>query len=149
MNARVLHPNLHERSKRFLGAGIVAACVTTCACAGVPQPPQASPENDSEAAVTSELPTEKIEAALDDAARRASVPREQIAVAVAETVTWSDGSLGCPQPGMMYTQALVPGFRIVLNAGGQQLAYHASTAGHPTFCPPERVVRPAAVDGVR
>jgi hypothetical protein len=149
MNARVLHPNLRERSKRLVGAGIVAACATTGACAGVPQPQQAPPGSDSEAAVSRELPTEKIEAALDDAAKRVSLPREQIEVSIAETVTWADGSLGCPQPGMMYTQALVPGFRIVLNAGGQQLAYHASTAGHPTFCPPERVVRPAAVDGVR
>jgi hypothetical protein len=149
MNARVLHPNLHERSKRFPGAGIVAACAATGGCTGAQQPPQAAPESLREDAVSRELPREKIEAALDDAARRASLPREQIAVSVAQTVTWSDGSLGCPQPGMMYTQALVPGFRIVLNAGGQQLAYHASTAGHPTFCPPERVVRPAAVDGVR
>jgi hypothetical protein len=50
---------------------------------------------------------------------------------------------------MMYTQALVPGFRIVLNARGALLAYHASADGQPMFCPAERVVSPAVVDVAR
>ena len=95
------------------------------------------------------LPAARIEAALDDATTRVNLPREQIEVVIAESVTWADGSLGCPQPGMMYTQALVPGFRIVLNAGGQLLAYHAGKDAPPMFCPAERVVSPARVDGVR
>ena len=27
---------------------------------------------------------------------------------------WNDGSLGCPMPGCCYTQALVPGFLIII-----------------------------------
>ena len=84
-------------------------------------------------------PAEMIEAALDDAANRSTTARPDIKVTSAEAVTWPDGSLGCPQPGMMYTQALVPGYRIVLQAGEQTLNYHAMSRGRPVFCPASRV----------
>ena len=43
--------------------------------------------------------------------------RADLKVLSAEAVTWSDGSLGCPEPGMMYTQALVPGYRVQIRGG--------------------------------
>ncbi len=52
-------------------------------------------------------------------ARLAGVPVEQVVVVSAEAVTFPDGSLGCPQPGMVYTQALVDGYKIVAEAGGK------------------------------
>ena len=42
-----------------------------------------------------------------DAAQRAGVALDKVKVLTVESVTWSDCSLGCPEPGMMYTQALV------------------------------------------
>jgi S1-C subfamily serine protease len=92
----------------------------------------------------SAVPAELIEAALADAAHRSTVARADITVLSAEAVTWADGSLGCPQPGMMYTQALVPGYRIVLQAGDQTLNYHAMSRGKPVFCPMGRVQAPVA-----
>ena len=47
-------------------------------------------------------------------------------------VTWSDGSLGCPQPGVNYTQALANGQRVVLAAGGMTYEYH-SGPNRPLF----------------
>jgi hypothetical protein len=85
-----------------------------------------------------------IDAALTDAAVRTGLKRTELEILSAEAVTWSDGSLGCPQPGMMYTQALVPGFRIRVRAGTETLDYHAGRGGAPTFCPAERVVPPVA-----
>jgi hypothetical protein len=93
-------------------------------------------------------PAVMIEAALDDAARRSGMARTAIKVITAEPVTWSDGSLGCPEPGMMYTQALVPGYRIVVQAGEERLDYHASTRGTPSFCPPGRAVAPIANESI-
>ena len=87
-------------------------------------------------------PAEMIEAALDDAANRSTTARADIKVTSAEGVTWPDGSLGCPKPGMMYTQALVAGYRIVLQADEQTLNYHAMSRGRPLFCPASRVVPP-------
>ena len=85
-----------------------------------------------------------IDAALTDAVRRTGFKKTELEVLSAEAVTWPDGSLGCPQPGMMYTQALVPGFRIRVRAGTETLDYHAGRGGAPMFCPAERAVEPVS-----
>ena len=82
-----------------------------------------------------------------DAARRAGLPGEPFVVVSAEPVTWSDGSLGCPQPGVMYTQALVPGFRIHLRGAGRDWLYHASQRGQPFLC--ERGAQPGLPGNAR
>ena len=127
-----------------------------CACSGVEPEPAAAEatavSNDanpaapeaSSAMSPSSVPQSILDAALDDAATRTSIDRANISVISAAAVTWSDGSAGCPEPGMMYTQALVPGYRIVLQAGEQVLNYHAGRAGAPKFCPAERVLPPAS-----
>jgi hypothetical protein len=92
----------------------------------------------------SSVPQSMLDSALDDAATRASIDRAKITVVSAGAVTWSDGSAGCPEPGMMYTQALVPGYRIVLQAGEQVLNYHAGRGGVSKFCPADRVMPPSA-----
>ena len=76
--------------------------------------------------VTGEVPPDLLDAILADAEARTGLTREELTVIRAESVTWRDGSLGCPQPGMEYTQALVPGYWVVLEAGGRQMSYHAS-----------------------
>ena len=81
-----------------------------------------------------EVPGEVLEAIVADAADRAGVEREEVDITIAEAVTWSDGSLGCPEPGMMYTQALVPGYRVVVEAVGAELNYHAAQSGDFRYC---------------
>ena len=83
-----------------------------------------------------------VDQALADAERRTGLPRSQLKIASAETVTWPDGSLGCPEPGMAYTQALVPGFRVKILADGKLLDYHAGRSGAPTLCPADRARDP-------
>ena len=85
-------------------------------------------------------------AALADASRRAGAPISALQVLSAGAVTWHDGSLGCPQPGMAYTQALVPGYRIRIRAAGQDLDYHAALRGVVTLCPDGRAVDPLPDD---
>ncbi len=89
-----------------------------------------------------------IDAATQDAASRISIDPGAIEVVRAEHVTWSDGSLGCPAPGVQYTQALVPGYRVLLRAGGQTLDYHAATNGHLVLCPPGRAIEPVMADRI-
>lgn len=86
------------------------------------------------------------DAALDEAVRRTGLDRTQLKVVRAESVTWGDGSLGCPQPGMSYTQALVPGYRIVVRAGAEMLDFHASRRGQLVLCPRGRSVQPIRTD---
>lgn len=94
------------------------------------------------AAVAPAVPAELTRAAIEDAAQRTSTPVADIEVVSAGSVTWPDGSLGCPQPGMNYTQALVPGYRIIVQAGGQMLRYHAAARGAVRFCPEGQAVDP-------
>ena len=82
------------------------------------------------------------DAALADASRRTGRPSAELVVARAESVVWGDGSLGCPQPGMAYTMALVPGYRVRIRTGALLLDYHASGRGQLLLCPAELAVDP-------
>lgn len=57
-----------------------------------------------------------------------------IEVLRAERVQWPDGSLGCPQPGHSYTQALVDGYKVVLGYASRVYLYHAGSDGQPFLC---------------
>lgn len=57
-----------------------------------------------------------------------------IEVLAHEQVTWRDGSLGCPQPGRFYTQALVEGYRILLRAEGIEVYFHGANGQPPVRC---------------
>jgi hypothetical protein len=89
-----------------------------------------------------------VAAALEDAASRTGLPARSLSVAEAGAVVWRDGSLGCPEPGMGYTQALVPGYRVRLRAGDRILDYHASRTGRLLLCPQGRAEAPLPPDAV-
>jgi hypothetical protein len=66
-----------------------------------------------------------VEAAKKDLSRRLNVRQESIELAgPIEEVTWPDSSLGCPEPGMMYSQVLTPGYRFKLQSGDKLYEYH-------------------------
>ena len=64
-------------------------------------PPTTSPPGGRDPSLT--------ELAQQDLARRLGLDQGAISVVVAQDVTWRNGSLGCPEPGMSYSQALVDG----------------------------------------
>jgi hypothetical protein len=75
-----------------------------------------------------------IETAKEDLAQRLSISVTQINVVQAIEVEWSDASLDCPQPGMDYIQVLTPGYRILLEAGGQEYEYHSNRDTYVVYC---------------
>ncbi len=83
-----------------------------------------------------------VQAARADAARRSALSPEVFETVSAESVTWSDGSLGCAQPDRLYTQALVPGYRVRLRGPAGVLDYHASQRGALVLCPPGQSAEP-------
>lgn len=121
---------------------------TSAGTAGVGTPATPATPTPAPAATSAPTPTDSggttvtpsaaqpavVEAAIDDLASRLGVPRASISVVSHEETEWNDGSLGCPQPGMSYTQALVPGYRIVLRHAGTDYAYHGRTGGAPFYC---------------
>ena len=83
-----------------------------------------------------ELPDEAevIAAAIADLARRLDIDGSDVSVVDAKSVEWSDGSLGCPQPGQLYTQAIVDGAQVLLGADGRLYDYRADADGNIVFC---------------
>jgi hypothetical protein len=75
------------------------------------------------------LPASKIAPVVVDAAGRAGVTPDQVKVVSAEAMTFPDGSLGCPEPGMAYTQMVVDGFKIVAQAKGVTYDYRGTANG--------------------
>ncbi len=76
----------------------------------------------------------EIDDATQDLAGRLALPATDIEVVRAERVAWPDGSLGCPRPGMLYTQALVRGCFVQLHAAGRNWNYHGGRGGPPRLC---------------
>lgn len=58
----------------------------------------------------------------------------EFTVQSAVAVTWSDGSWGCPEPGMAYTQALVPGVHALVSADGNVYDYRFGSGPAPRLC---------------
>jgi len=95
----------------------------------------APPDGATEATFVSlDALTDEVEAAIADASERFGVPEAEVAVAGALDVVWSDGSLGCPEPDMAYTQALVDGYLLTIEVGGRRVAYHGEDGGQPFLC---------------
>ncbi len=88
------------------------------------------------------LPPE-LEAKLSaDLEARSGAARADFVLVRAEAVIWNDGSLGCPQPGMFYTQALVEGFWVVWQVGDRQYDYRATQRGTFILCEPSAAGQP-------
>jgi hypothetical protein len=83
---------------------------------------------------TIELSAVELDPVVADIARVAGVPVEAVTVISAESVTFPDGSLGCPVPGLAYTQVVVDGYRIVAEAGGKTYDYRGSGPGNFRAC---------------
>jgi hypothetical protein len=60
-----------------------------------------------------------------DLAQYLNIDSSNIEVVSSEAVTWPDSSLGCPKSGMVYTEVLTPGYRVVLRVNGQTYRYHS------------------------
>ena len=69
-----------------------------------------------------------------DLAARLAVAPERIELLLAARIVWRDGSLGCPRPDRLYTQALVAGLLVELRASGMTYRYHAPEHGEPFLC---------------
>jgi hypothetical protein len=104
----------------------------------VPEPPDA---------VVGEAPPALMAEVMADASSRTGVATESIEVLRAQFVQWSDGSLGCPEPGMMYTQAIEPGYWVELRAGERTLDYRLTERGYFKLCESMFPLGPGGGDG--
>ena len=71
--------------------------------------------------------------------RRSGADPSSVRLIRDESVTWSDGSLGCPLRGEFYTQAPVPGYWIVFDVVGRKFDYRSNGQGNFRLCESPRV----------
>ncbi len=140
--------------------GIVLAITVTACGAGETTPPvgdsrlgPATTSRAGETTLTADTAStiavditmqDAVDAAVLELAASLGLGSSEIEVIAAERVTWPDGSLGCPEPGVAYTQALVDGYRILLQAGSTGYSYHGAAGEPPKICP--RPVIPPPID---
>jgi hypothetical protein len=62
-----------------------------------------------------------------------AIDADDAKVVSALPVKWSDGSLGCPQNGISYSQAVVPGYRVVFRRGSLSYRVHVGD-GRAVLC---------------
>lgn len=110
--------------------------VILSACAGQAQPTEQSfvpidivrsTRTPSPAPQTELTPAEQ--AAVARLSSTLDLPAGQISILSTEAVNWPDGCLGIQRPGMMCTEAIVPGYKIVLEAGGEQYEFRTNESG--------------------
>lgn len=132
-------------------AGLLVG-LTACQNTGDQEPVESSLVEDAQS-VTQEKDkstasinlNEQISFSRKDLADRLGIELDSITLTAARQVTWRSGALGCPKPGMNYTQALVPGVLILLTVGDEAYGYHAKNDGKPFYCPRERIEIPASI----
>ena len=69
------------------------------------------------------------QAAIAALSQSLNLPPGQITLISAEAVQWPDGCLGVQTLGVMCTQAIVPGYKIILEANGKQYEFHTNVDG--------------------
>jgi hypothetical protein len=93
------------------------------------------PSSGADATLPDDLRTRPgVAAAIADTATREDVAPGEVVIAAWSPVTWNDGSIGCPQKGKAYTQALVDGELLLLRVGTGLYQYHASEGGPFAYC---------------
>lgn len=93
-----------------------------------------TPDADAPQLSSGETPQGLFDAVVDDMLARSGAERSAVEVVKSEAVEWSDGSLGCPQPDMMYTQAIVPGYHVILALGEETYDYRLTDRGSFVLC---------------
>jgi len=69
------------------------------------------------------------QAAITALSQTLNLPPGQITLISTEAAEWPDGCLGIQKPGMFCTQAIVPGYKIILQAGGDVYEFRTNKDG--------------------
>lgn len=82
----------------------------------------------------SALPDSILAAVRSDLAVHSGAAVDDVRLISARAMRWNDGSMGCPQPGQSYIQALVDGYQVILEVRGRQYDYRSNARGGFVRC---------------
>ncbi len=83
------------------------------------------------------IATDEVKIATDEvkiAPDEVKIAPDEVEVLSAASVRWNDGSLGCPEPGRSYTQAVVDGYRVIVRVRDLELDYRVNGRGRFRIC---------------
>ena len=127
---------------RFTPLVPLAFALTACARLGTPSgdsasagdpSPTTSASSGTSAPAPEGIPGAVWAAILADLEHQTGGPSDP-EVVTAEAVTWNDGSLGCPEAGQAYTQALVDGYQVILELDGERYDYRVGSGASVRLC---------------
>jgi len=141
------------RGRRLGGILTIIALALAVAACGSDSAPQTGNMRGSNSAKTMDpikVPVmmdldQQVASARDDLADRLGVAADDLRLLEAESVRWSDSSLGCPLPDRAYTQVVTPGVLVRLAHGKTVYEYHAGRGGTPFLCEPPGVIQPPII----
>lgn len=102
--------------------------------AKIPDPVNAPRKEQEPPPLVGEVPDAILAPMKADLAERVGAAAAKARVVRAEQVIWPDGSIGCAKPGVMYTQAVVPGYLVEFEVDGKSYQYHATLKGGASYC---------------
>jgi hypothetical protein len=140
------------------GAALVLSGVLLTASCAQDEPPESAVDRRSEAAmdmrksaleqkglervdlesgtaVTGEVPEDILEKAYAALESDRGGSRDDFQMLRGEQAHWTDGSLGCPEPGATYTDAPVTGYWVVFSYQGKEYDYRGNAGGYFRRCP--------------
>ncbi len=145
----------HKRVSRAILPGVLLILALAFAgCVPVPEQPGASAPAATETPLPAtetpapplELPTPTTwlpaQSAIEALARQLSIEPSQVQLVSSEPAEWPDGCLGVSQPGIMCTQAIVPGYRFIMQASGQQYEVRTDQTGAAAVVVPAKQAKP-------
>lgn len=90
---------------------------------------------------------QQVDFAVGDLAARMDMDPHEIVFSGMTPVMWRSGAVGCPDPGINYTQALVGGVLIMLRIENRAYRYHGTPGGEPFYCPDDQAEPPVPGQG--
>jgi hypothetical protein len=73
-------------------------------------------------------PDALVAAAQQRLAQHLGISADSLMLQSANKQEWPDGALGCPEPGKVYPQVIIPGFLLIFSNSGQTQTYAVHTA---------------------
>ena len=109
----------------------------------IPESTQAQPSNplltpedvDMPPPMTPDAAAQKmVDLVKENLTQRLGMPVEQIILVEVRQTVWRDAGLGCPKPAVDYIPLETPGYKIVLEVGGQIYNYHTDQVKRFVIC---------------
>jgi len=99
-----------------------------------PRLPERVPPRPADPGATGEVPERFVQTVVADLIEHQGISGDDVEVVVSEARLWPDGGLGCPEPGRLYMQVQVRGYRVLLRAGDETFDYRLDGRGNFKLC---------------